>query len=77
MGQSLFKKYSEFQNFDELFYCGMTRLTDTNSDVFIQCQYTRTTLTLFPLQEGKTTPTPHSNFLKNFRKYEPVWALFL
>ena len=25
MGQSLFKKHSKFQNFDEIFYCGMTR----------------------------------------------------
>ena len=40
MGQSLFKKYLKFQNFDETFYCGMTRLM--NLDVFIQCQYTRT-----------------------------------
>ena len=42
MGQSLFKKHSKFQNFDEIFYCGMTRLRNTNLDVFIQCQYTRT-----------------------------------
>ena len=26
MGQRPFKKYSKFENFDELFYCGMTRL---------------------------------------------------
>ena len=39
MGQSLFKKHSKFQNFDEIFYCGMTRLSNTNLDVFIQCQY--------------------------------------
>ena len=25
MGQSLFKKYSKFQKFDEILYCGMTR----------------------------------------------------
>ena len=42
MGQSLFKKHSKFQNFDEIFYCGMTRPRNTNLDVFIQCQYTRT-----------------------------------
>ena len=42
MGKSLFKKHSEFQNFDEIFYCGMTILTNTNVDVSIQCQYTRT-----------------------------------
>ena len=42
MGQSLFVKHSRFQNFDETFYCGMTRLRNTNLDVFIQCHYTST-----------------------------------
>ena len=42
MGQSLFKKHSKFQNSNELFYCGMTRLRNANLDVFIQFQYTRT-----------------------------------
>ena len=42
MGQSLFKKHSKFQNFNKIFYCGVTRLRNTNLDVFIQCQYTRT-----------------------------------
>ena len=28
---SLFEKHSKFQNFDEIFYCGMTRLRNTNS----------------------------------------------
>ena len=40
--QSLFKKHSKFQNFDETFYCAMNRLRNTNLDVFIQYQYTRT-----------------------------------
>ena len=44
MGQSLFKKHSKFQNFNKIFYYGMTRLRNTNLDVFIQCQYTRTIL---------------------------------
>ena len=44
MGQSLFKAHLKFLNFDEIFYCGMTRLRNTNLDNFIQCQYTRTTL---------------------------------
>ena len=26
MGQNLFKKHSNFQNFDEIFYCGMITL---------------------------------------------------
>ena len=41
MGQSLFQKHPKFQNYDEIFYCGMTRLKNTNLDVFIQFQYTR------------------------------------
>ena len=44
MEQSLFKKHSKFQNFDEIFYCGMTRLRNTYLDVFIQCQHPRTIL---------------------------------
>ena len=34
MGQSLFKKHSKFQNFDEIFSCGMTRLRNSNLDFF-------------------------------------------
>ena len=30
MGESLFKKHSKFQNFDETFYLGMTGLRNTN-----------------------------------------------
>ena len=44
MGQNLFKKHSKFQNFDEIFYCGMIRVRNTNLNVFIQCQRTRTIL---------------------------------
>ena len=43
MGQRNFKK-PEFQNFSEIFYCGMTRLKNKNLSVFVQCQYTRTIL---------------------------------
>ena len=42
--QRLFKKHLKFQKFDETFYCGITRLRNTNFDAFIQCQYTRTAL---------------------------------
>ena len=42
--ESLFKKYSKFQNFDEIIYCGMTSLTNTNLYVFLQYQYTRAVL---------------------------------
>ena len=41
MGQSLFKKLAKFQTFHEIFCRGMTRLRNTNLDVFIQCQQTR------------------------------------
>ena len=44
MEQSLFKKHLKFQNFDEIVYCGITALRETNLDVFIQFQYTRTIL---------------------------------
>ena len=44
MGPSLFKKHSQFQNFDEIFYCSMTRLRKTSLGVFIQFRYTRTIL---------------------------------
>ena len=44
MKQRNFKKPFEFQNFSEIFYCGMTRLKNTNFVVFARCQYTRTIL---------------------------------
>ena len=44
MGQSLLKKHSTFQNFDEILYCDMTRLRNTYLHVFRKCQHTRTSL---------------------------------
>ena len=44
MGQRNFKKPFKFHNSSEIFYCGMTRLKNTNLGVFVQCQYTRTIL---------------------------------
>ena len=41
MGQSLFKKHSKFQNFEEIFYCGMTRLRNMNGVVFLECRHTK------------------------------------
>ena len=41
MGRRNFKKPFEFHDFSERFYCGMTRLRNTNLSVFIQCKYTR------------------------------------
>ena len=34
MGQSLFKKHSKFQSFDEIFYCGMTPDSETRIWMF-------------------------------------------
>ena len=62
MGQSLFKKHSTFQSFDENFYCGMTRLRNTNLYVFIQCQHTRTILRNANM--GQSLFKKYSNFQK-------------
>ena len=35
MAQRNFKKSSEFHNFDEIFYCGMTRLRNMDLGVFL------------------------------------------
>ena len=42
MEQRSFKKHFKFHNFCEIFYCDMSRLRNTNLDVFIQRQYTKT-----------------------------------
>ena len=39
--QTLIKKHKKFQNFEEIFYCGMTRVNNMNLGVFMQCQYRR------------------------------------
>ena len=44
MEQRNFKKLFEFHSFSEIFYCEITRHRNTNLDVFIQCQHTRTIL---------------------------------
>ena len=43
MGQGLFKKYSKFQKFDEI-YCGMTRFRNVKVLVFRQHESTKTIL---------------------------------
>ena len=63
MGQSLFKKHSKFRNYDEIFYCGMTRINNTNLDVFIQFLYTRTILRKKNI--GQSLFKKHSKF-KNY-----------
>ena len=44
MGQSLFKKHSKFQKFDEILYCGMTRFRNVKLGEFRQYQNTKTIL---------------------------------
>ena len=63
MGQHSFKKHFKFYNFREIFYCGMTRLRNTNLSVFIQCQYTRNILRNKNM--GKSLFKKHSEF-QNF-----------
>ena len=41
MGQSMFKKYSEFQKFDEILYWVMTRFRNVKLGVFRQCENTK------------------------------------
>ena len=41
MGQSLFKKHSEFQKIDEILYCRITRFKYVKLGVFIQYQNTK------------------------------------
>ena len=65
--QSLFKKHLKFQNFDEMFYCGMTRLSNTNLNVFIQCLYTRTIL---------RTKNMGQSLFKKHSKFENVDEIF-
>ena len=43
MGQSPFKKHSKFQNFNEIFYCGMTRLRNTILNYCSLCRYLKPT----------------------------------
>ena len=44
MGQSLFRKYSKFQKFDEILYCRMTRFRNVKLGVLRQYQNTKTIL---------------------------------
>ena len=44
MGQILFKKYSKFQKFDEILYCGATRFRNVKLGVLRQYQNTKTIL---------------------------------
>ena len=61
MGQGNFKKPFEFHNFSEIFYCGMTKLSNTNLDVFIQCTILRTILRKKKM--GQSLFKKHAKFL--------------
>ena len=41
MGQSFPKKHSKFLNFDEIFYCGMTRLSNSILNYCGLCQFVK------------------------------------
>ena len=67
MGQSLFKKHSKFQSFDEIFYYDINRLNNKNLDAFMPCHYTKTILRKKNM--GKSLFKERSNFIifnKNF-----------
>ena len=67
MGQSLFKKHSKFQSFDEIFYYGINILSNKNLDAFMPCHYTKTILRKKNM--GKSLFKERSNFIifnKNF-----------
>ena len=67
MGQSLFKKHSQFQSFDEIYYYGINRLNNKNLDAFMPCHYTKTILRKKNM--GKSLFKERSNFIifnKNF-----------
>ena len=41
MCQSLFNNYTKFQNFNDIFYCSMASLRNTDLDIFIEFHYRR------------------------------------
>ena len=65
IGQGLFKKHSNFQNFDEIFCCSITRLRNTNLDVFLQFHHTKAILRSKNM--GQSLFKKHPKF-QNFNK---------
>ena len=61
MGQHNFNENFELHNLSEIFYFGMTKLTNMNLSVFIPCQYTKTILRKKNM--GHSLLKKHSNFL--------------
>ena len=64
IGQSLFKRHSKFQKFDEILYCGMTRFRNIKLGVFRQYQNTKTIL------KKKNMRQNHLKKLSKFQKFQ-------
>ena len=64
IGQSLFKKHSKFQKFDEILYCGMTRLSNVKLGVFTKCQNIKT------ISKNKNMGQNHFKKLSKFQKFQ-------
>ena len=61
MGQSLFKKHSKFQTFDEILYCDMTRLRNTILNYCGLCRY---------MKVIKSNKVVRQSLFKNHLKFE-------
>ena len=66
MGQRSFKKHFKFLNFSEIFYCGMTRLRNTNLSGLIECQYTRNILRNENMEQSLSKKHP------NFQNFDEI-----
>ena len=63
MGQSLFKKYSKFQKFVEIFYRWMTRFRSVKLGVFRQYQNTKNILKKDNMRQN------HLRDVQNFKNF--------
>ena len=63
-GQSLFKKYSKFQNIDEILYCGVTRFRNFKLGSFRQYQNTK------PILKKKNMGQNRFKKLSKFSKFQ-------
>ena len=70
VGQSLFKKYSKFQNSDEILYCGMTRLKNATLNY---CDLCRLMKAIEPQKiVGQGLSNNHLKF-QNFKFFIKTW----
>ena len=67
MGQSLFKKHQKFQNFNEIFSCGMTRLRNTIFNYFDFSRYVKAI---------KPKKTLGQSLFKNYLKFQHFNKVF-